>query len=602
MQRSKWTWLAFTVCVGLLMAAMGGLSRSALQLELAEQQAARQSENERLSLWRLETAVLPLIAQENSRPVAMYRAFYLPEHVYSKLYSRIEVGRVQVPSPLLSFESPYIQLHFEFGKDGELGSPQVPTGNMRDLAETTYVAHDRVVDRSRLLEKLREAVTLEQVQAVFTDETRAADEPNSPTPGDGLQAVSQPPAIQQFDELPNQAAVAVFGPQQSRQVEQQQSRSVVEFQRRNSLTTWHGQSGLPTLQPVDQSNMRAVWIANNLLLVRRITLNDESIFQGCLMNWEAISTWLSGEIRDLLPAAVLQPVVTGTMSARPLTLASLPVKLEPGKVVQELTSGTTPLRFSIFVAWAGLILAAVAVAVMLWTAFRLSERRGAFVSAVTHELRTPLTTFQLYTEMLADGRLTDEGKRKRYLDTLRAEADRLSHLVENVLSFARLERTHAAGHVEDIEITDVFARVEQSLRLRAEQAEMTLEVVVPEHEITIQADRGAVERIVFNLVDNACKYGASPDQSQVQLSCQSYGKSAEIRVRDFGMGVSSRDRKRLFRPFSKSANEAAHSAPGVGLGLALCRRLARSMRGNLELDRSTTHGACFVLTLPTSNS
>ncbi|MDA1017236.1 MAG: HAMP domain-containing sensor histidine kinase, partial [Planctomycetota bacterium] len=289
----------------------------------------------------------------------------------------------------------------------------------------------------------------------------------------------------------------------------------------------------------------------------------------------------------------------GTSSVRPLTLASLPIKLEPGAVIHELSNGLTPLRFSIFVAWVGLVLAAVAVAAMLWTAFQLSERRGAFVSAVTHELRTPLTTFQLYTEMLADGRLTDENKRKQYLDTLRAEANRLSHLVENVLSFARLERTHAAGHVEDIRVADLFSRVEQSLRLRADQAEMQLEIVTPEPDLTIQADRGAVERIVFNLVDNACKYGNSLDQPKVQVTCRSKGKSAEIRVRDFGDGVSARDRKRLFRPFSKSANEAAHSAPGVGLGLALCRRLARSMRGNLELDRSMTDGACFVLILPT---
>ena len=70
----------------------------------------------------------------------------------------------------------------------------------------------------------------------------------------------------------------------------------------------------------------------------------------------------------------------------------------------------------------------------------LSERRGAFVSAVTHELRTPLTTLRMYTEMLADGMVPDEPRRRSYLQTLRAEADRLGHLVENVLAYSRLER------------------------------------------------------------------------------------------------------------------------------------------------------------------
>jgi K+-sensing histidine kinase KdpD len=71
-----------------------------------------------------------------------------------------------------------------------------------------------------------------------------------------------------------------------------------------------------------------------------------------------------------------------------------------------------------------------------------------------------------------------------------------------------------------------------------------------------------------------------------------------LRVRDHGRGISAAGAKRLFQPFSKSAHEAAHTAPGVGLGLALCRRLSRSMGGDLRLDGLVQNGACFVLLLP----
>ena len=71
-----------------------------------------------------------------------------------------------------------------------------------------------------------------------------------------------------------------------------------------------------------------------------------------------------------------------------------------------------------------------------------------------------------------------------------------------------------------------------------------------------------------------------------------------LRVRDHGQGISTEGAKRLFKPFSKSAQEAAHSAPGIGLGLALCRRLSRSIGGDLRLDRTFTRGACFELRLP----
>ena len=78
------------------------------------------------------------------------------------------------------------------------------------------------------------------------------------------------------------------------------------------------------------------------------------------------------------------------------------------------------------------------------------------------------------------------------------------------------------------------------------------------------------------------------------------GAFALLRVRDHGQGISAEGARRLFRPFSKSAHEAAHTAPGVGLGLALCRRLSRSMGGDLRLDTLVKSGACFVLKLPLS--
>ena len=106
----------------------------------------------------------------------------------------------------------------------------------------------------------------------------------------------------------------------------------------------------------------------------------------------------------------------------------------------------------------------------------------------------------------------------------------------------------------------------------------------------------AVGQILFNLVDNACKYAASAADREVRLEAALEARQAVMRLRDHGPGLA--DSKRLFQPFSKSAREAAQSAPGVGLGLALSRRLAREMGGDLSWDRSVTDGACFLLKLP----
>jgi signal transduction histidine kinase len=124
-----------------------------------------------------------------------------------------------------------------------------------------------------------------------------------------------------------------------------------------------------------------------------------------------------------------------------------------------------------------------------------------------------------------------------------------------------------------------------------------IEVPDPLRRVTVMTDVAAAEQILFNLVDNACKYAADAEDRRIHLQASSSGQFVGLSVRDHGPGVLPVDRRRLFRPFSKSARDAAGSAPGVGLGLALSRRLARSLRGDLYLDRDVAGGACFVLTM-----
>jgi signal transduction histidine kinase len=193
-------------------------------------------------------------------------------------------------------------------------------------------------------------------------------------------------------------------------------------------------------------------------------------------------------------------------------------------------------------------------------------------------------------------------------------------------------------------LNELMERMLPALRDRAAQAGMELEVRIdPAHRAALlNVDPAAVEQIVFNLIDNACKYGRAEGAGRHGRTAESredHGEfpqdstpgriflsaaageaasghregsagsgdggrngSVEIRVADSGPGISPRDHARLFRPFHKSAREAAHSAPGVGLGLALSRRLARRLGGDLWLSPvrggEQAAGACFVLRLP----
>ena len=367
---------------------------------------------------------------------------------------------------------------------------------------------------------------------------------------------------------------------------------------------------------VRQGAMRAIWIGEALLLTREIEIGTAKYLQGCWLDWPMIRQAMCLHIADLLPEADFEAAHEITNENAWRTLATLPLILSPGRLSESVLAefrppsiAPTSLGMSLVVAWICVLFAAAAVAMLMWGALALSERRAAFVSAVTHELRTPLTTFRLYTEMLGSGMITEEEKRREYLTTLQTEADRLSHLVENVLSYARLERRGHEIHSTDLAIKTLIDPICTRLQARAKQSEMTLDVSIRDDDAQtiVCVDPGAVEQILYNLVDNACKYASSARDRRIHLETTRRGKFAVLQIRDHGPGIERRSAGRLFRPFCKRTCDAANT-PGVGLGLALSQRLAHSLHGKLQLAEhnaddhdsgdSKHSGATFELLLP----
>ncbi len=342
------------------------------------------------------------------------------------------------------------------------------------------------------------------------------------------------------------------------------------------------------------SNARAAWMDDDLVVARPST-NGRII--GWVLDWDRLRALLLVEIRSLLNRAELAPVDTASASDR--RLATLPVVLKPGaEPTFFYARATSPAKLMLLVAWSCMLLPAIGLGVLLIAAYSLNERRDAFVSAVTHELRTPLTTFSMYTEMLESG-MVDERKYSDYFATLRREAIRLNHLVENVLTYARIERGKTSENREVVQLSDMISRIRGQLEARAERADMAISITV-EDDAALYLNPASLERIIVNLVDNACKYGCG-EKKQVDLRAGADRNTVCIRVRDYGPGIAEGMRKKLFTPFSKTDREAAVSAPGVGLGLALSRRLARQMGGELELDTEVSDGAAFRLRLPRHN-
>jgi signal transduction histidine kinase len=576
--------LTFGLFLAVGLAALGWLTATVVRLDRAELAARRQAaleESARLALWRMDSALAPLIAREAGRPYFVYRSFYPAERAYTRMFSEIRHG-VLVPSPLLTSPSPYVLLHFQIDAAGEFTSPQVPTGNMRDLAAPRYVDAEQFARAEARLQELAGALPRAALADLPLEQLEPAD-----------RVVVAGPPQSPSQAVPPQAAGPGQG-SESLQQRQQAQRSTLENLARSRAMQLLAQPEASGAADVQAGGMTPRWLGARLLLARRVAVDRQEYIQGCWLDWPALRPWLLDQVADLFPQAQLEPAPAADAQTSDRVLAALPVRLRPGEPALADVAPRPPLRLMLVLAWAGVLGAAAAVLLLLVGTVALSERRAAFVSAVTHELRTPLTTFRLYTEMLADGLVRDEPQRRSYLQTLQAEALRLGHLVENVLAYARLERGRLARRSAAVDLRELLDRLVPRLRARADQAglELVVDGDVAAVGLTVRADPGAVEQVLFNLVDNACKYAAAAEPKRIRLVAGAAGTHGWVRVCDHGPGIGPAEARRLFRPFRKSARQAANSAPGVGLGLA------RAMDGDLRLLAHAGPGACFELRLP----
>lgn len=635
MNRPWQIWISFGAAVALVAAAVGWLSLRALESDKAETAARQQAaveESVRLALWRMDSLMSAFVAQESARNAVVYEPFEVqPAAPKSKPAGKRPVNSA-VPSPLLAQPLPEVFVYFERTPDGQITSPQVPTGALRDQAVPAVITADQVALYEKRLQRLKGLLNFDELLAslpaphagVAPVEWQIAQTPsaNPGQPANPAQGTNPGQPSNQnpdFDNNNKSQGLQEYFSENPRQNEQrQQLLGINEFRRRSNYNTViqnnrmsqagnaPGNTIEMTDDPIAMATMTARVIAGELILARTVSSGGKTWLQGCWIDWEKLRGQLLSEIADLLPTADLKLVAQPLESEQTRMLAALPVRIDVGAIASPGAAGLSPVKMALVVAWGAMLLAALAVAALLSGVVTLSERRADFVSAVTHELRTPLTTFRMYSEMLAEGMVPDETVRRKYLNTLRVEADRLTHLVENVLAYARLERGGLGNRLQPVRGAELLKLATGRLSDRAQAAGLSLAVSEGGafSQATVLCDASAVEQILFNLVDNACKYAARGADKSLHLEARLAGSQIELVIRDHGPGISPEQRRRLFQPFRKSADDAALSAPGVGLGLALSRRLARDMGGELRYGDSAANGtssdegAAFVLLLP----
>ena len=293
----------------------------------------------------------------------------------------------------------------------------------------------------------------------------------------------------------------------------------------------------------------------------------------------------------------------------PLAAETLPGWTVVARMRADEYGASAPNGFFVFGAAliALLVLAILAAGALLVRQARLSEleaaRKTSFVANVSHELKTPLTTIRLYAELLAEGRVRDEARRVDYLETIGRETQRLGRLVANVLDFSRLEQGKKKYAPAPLDLAEDLRRLAETHGPRMAAAGLAMRVEAP-GSLRLATDRDAVEQIVLNLLDNACKYAVEGGEVSLRLRSEASpsGEVARLVVADRGPGVPEAQRERIFEKFHRVDDRLTAEKAGVGLGLSIARQLARGLGGDLRCEAAEGGGAAFVLTLPLSRS
>ena len=226
----------------------------------------------------------------------------------------------------------------------------------------------------------------------------------------------------------------------------------------------------------------------------------------------------------------------------------------------------------------------------------LNKLKSYFVSSVSHDLQTPLTSIKMFAELLQTKTDISKNDKQEYLDIIQGESDRLSRLINNVLSFSRIERGAKEYHFSPVSLNSIVDNVLRTMQYQIEQNGFELEVQLPENEIIINIDADSIAEALTNLLDNAIKY--SLGEKNITLTMFQEQDCVVIQVKDNGIGISEKDQKKIYSAFFRSGDKKIQTLGGAGLGLTQVQHIAEAHNGRVTVKSKPGSGSTFSLFLP----
>jgi signal transduction histidine kinase len=243
--------------------------------------------------------------------------------------------------------------------------------------------------------------------------------------------------------------------------------------------------------------------------------------------------------------------------------------------------GLAQVLLVLFAAAGAALAAALAVRLAMEERSRaeIEEARRQLVAAASHDLRTPLASLRLLVESIDDGVATGE-TRDRYLGEIRTHVAVLSDLIDDLFELSRIEAGEISWTMRQVELHDLIGDTVAAMRAPADERGVTVAAELPAGELVARANAEKLQRVLFNLIQNAIRH--TPADGSVTVRARAVGSGVEVEVADDGEGVPAGDDERVFEAFYRG--DAARGEDGAGLGLAISRAIVEAHGGRIWLE------------------
>jgi two-component system phosphate regulon sensor histidine kinase PhoR len=225
----------------------------------------------------------------------------------------------------------------------------------------------------------------------------------------------------------------------------------------------------------------------------------------------------------------------------------------------------------------------------------LEKVRQEFLSNISHELRTPLASILAFVETLEDGAIEDEDNNLRFLSVIRRNAERMRHLIDDILELSSIESGKIIINPKKVNLSGLVDEVFTNLSNKAAERKIKLVNEITK-DIFVYADSSRLEQMLTNLIDNAIKF--NNENGIVTVRHKINEKTDLISVSDTGEGISKEHQQRIFERFYRTDRARSREIGGTGLGLAIVKHLARLHGGEVSVFSTPGKGSTFSIELP----